>query len=138
MSPIKTNLAFVLALFWAVSAAAATIPTVPIGNPGNRADFRYFGIGPGAVSYSYHLAKTEVTNAQYTEFLNAVAASERIPTGWIYNYMMEQDTRGGIVRNGSPTGDTYAVKAPALGGAYTYADKPVVFVSWYDAIRFAN
>jgi hypothetical protein len=51
---------------------------------------------------------------------------------------MSNVATGGIVRNGSPGSFTYSVKAPALGGAYRYDDKPVVFVNSGDAMRFTN
>jgi formylglycine-generating enzyme required for sulfatase activity len=131
-------LAICLALAATPQAAyAVTIDTVRVGNPGNPADtgfaFGYYNIG--AVGYSFKIGKTEVTNAQYAEFLNAVAATD---TYNLYNTNMGSDTTGGIVRSG-PTGSfTYAVKAPALNGAYTYDNKPVVWVSFSDAMRFAN
>src|SRR5262249_4569615 len=118
---------------------AITIPTVPIGNPGNPADTRYPDYfhpnGAGAVGYPFLMAKTEITNAQYTACLNAVAASD--PYG-LYSDSMGSDTYGGIVRSGSSGSYIYAVKAPALSGAYTYANKPVVYVNFGDAMRFAN
>ena len=39
-----------------------------VGNPGNPHD----GSGYGGVDYTYRIAKHEVTNGQYAEFLNAV------------------------------------------------------------------
>src|SRR5262249_24964398 len=126
---------FTIALFWAATALPATIPTVSVANPGNPADFRYYGVGYGAVPYSFNIAQREVTNAQYTEFLNAVAASDPYA---LYSTSMASDTRGGIIRSGAVGNYTYSVKPPALNGSYGYDNKPVVFVSWFDAIRFAN
>lgn len=138
---------WVLTLGVAITAPktlAITIPTVPIGNPGNPADTRYLSYldfyhpnGVGAVAYSYRIGQTEVTNAQYTEFLNAVAASD--PYG-LYDTDMGDDTYpySNIIRSGSPGSFTYLVKPPALSGAYRYDDKPVVLVDWGDALRFAN
>ena len=123
------------ALSSGIPAGAVTISTVPIGSPGNVADTRYGSSGIGAVAYNYRIGTTEVTNAQYAEFLNAVAASDPYE---LYNTAMGTQTWGGIIRSGSSGSFTYAVKAPALSGSYSYDDKPVVFVSWYDAIRFAN
>jgi formylglycine-generating enzyme required for sulfatase activity len=110
----------------AVSTAAAsiTIPTVPVGNPGNAADP---ATGWGSVSYRYNIGQTEVTNAQYAAFLNAVA---RTDTFNLYNTNMA-GSFGGISRSGSV-------------GSYTYstfsgrANHPVNFVSFWDATRFAN
>jgi hypothetical protein len=60
-------------------AAATTPPTpaafiemVTVGNAGNAADITTFG----AVPYEFQIGKTEVTLAQYTAFLNAVAATD--------------------------------------------------------------
>ncbi len=126
-----------------VVAHAVTIETVPVGNPGNAADTELMNDGTtgyGAVSYNYNIGKTEVTNSQYVGFLNAVAASD--PYG-LYNEFMEFTSQGGITRSGSSGSYTYAVRSDAAGQGpggsdYTYGDKPVVWVSWYDSIRFAN
>jgi formylglycine-generating enzyme required for sulfatase activity len=51
---------------------------VTVGDPGNAPDVD-FGNGAGArgaVPYTYQLGKFDVTAAQYTEFLNAVAATD--------------------------------------------------------------
>jgi formylglycine-generating enzyme required for sulfatase activity len=125
--------------FHAPLAQAVTIPTVRIGNPGNPADVRYLNSyhpsGVGAVAYSFRIGATEVTNAQYVEFLNAVASDD--PYG-LYSTHMGSDTQGGIVRDGVSGAFTYSVKAPALSGVYHYDDKPVNYVGWGDAVRFAN
>jgi formylglycine-generating enzyme required for sulfatase activity len=115
------------ALFVATLAApafAVTIPTVPVGNAGNTADTTSYG----AVSYDYRIATTEVTNAQYAAFLNAKAASDPLA---LYNTGMDSDARGGITRSGVSGSYTYTTKT-------NMGDKPVNYVSWYDAIRFAN
>ncbi len=97
--------------------------TVLVGSPGNAPD----STGFGAVNYAYRIGKYEVTNAQYCEFLNAVAAED--PHGLYHGGMAGE--YGGIVRKGQ-------------GGQYSYSlkegmeNKPVGFVSWYDALRFAN
>jgi formylglycine-generating enzyme required for sulfatase activity len=44
---------------------------------------------------------------------------------------MESDARGGITRSGAPGGYSYAVKSGR-------GNNPVVFVSFYDALRFVN
>jgi MYXO-CTERM domain-containing protein len=80
------------------------------------------------VSYEYRLGTYEVTNSQYAAFLNAVAASD--PNG-LYNTAMGSDARGGITRSGSAGSYTYAVKA-------NMGDKPVNYVSWFDAARMSN
>ncbi len=74
------------------------------------------------------------------EFLNAKAATDSLG---LYNTSMGTFSDGGITRSGMSGGYTYAVKATAVGVGpggtdYTYGDKPVNYVTWYDAIRFAN
>ncbi len=137
---MKYALAFVaaIALIPALRAQAITIDTVTVGNPGNPA--RIQGGVFGSVSTTYKIATTEVTNAQYVMFLNAVAASD--PYG-LYNTNMSFYTRGGILRSGVSGSYTYSVKSDVPDGGpfetnYSYGDKPVNFVSWYDAARFAN
>jgi formylglycine-generating enzyme required for sulfatase activity len=118
------------------SARAVTIDTVPVGNAGNAADTQIMSDGTtgyGSVAYNYRIGTTEVTNAQYADFLNAVADTD---TYGLYNTSMGSDTVGGITRTGSSGSYSYSVKADA--GSYTYADKPVVYVSWHDSLRFAN
>ncbi len=114
-------------------AAALTIPTVPVGNAGN-ADYPYGGITFGAVDHDYRIGKYEVTNAQYAEFLNAKAASDPFelyerqmglgPTGLQYPY-------SAIIRSGSDGSYSYAT----VSGRENW---PVGFISYYDALRFAN
>ncbi|REJ66941.1 MAG: PEP-CTERM sorting domain-containing protein [Planctomycetota bacterium] len=116
-----------------------------IGDAGNAADSEVMDIdgttGYGSVGYEFRIAKTEVTNAQYVEFLNDVAVSQ----DWygLYNEAMSFEIWGGIIRTGTAGSYSYAVKPDAIGQGpggsdYSYADKPVTFVSWFDAIRFAN
>ncbi len=117
-------LAAVTGLMAASALAQITIPTVAIGNPGNAADPT---TGFGSVAYSYNIGATEVTNAQYAAFLNAVAASD---THSLYNTNMA-GFYGGITRSGSAGSYTYAT----VSGR---ANNPVNYVSFYDATRFAN
>ena len=111
-------------------ASAVTIDRVLVGDPGNAADTagNCFAANCGSVADPYLISKYEVTNAQYAEFLNAKAAAD--PLG-LYNTFMGRTTQGGITRSGSPGSYTYAVKTG-------FADKPVNWVSFYDALRFTN
>ena len=121
------NAIVVLALS-AAAAQAATIETVPVGNPGNAADTRYETPGYGAVGYSYNIGKYEVTAGQYTEFLNAVAATDPY---YLYNIGMWDAAYGcKIQRSGSSGSYTYSVAATA--------NRPVSHVSPTDAARFSN
>lgn len=113
---------------FAASTSAVTIDWATVGNAGNAADSSVAWPHPGAVSYEYRIARHEVTNAQYAEFLNAVAATD---TNDLYNTSMGSDIFGGITRSGSSGSFTYAVKT-------NMGNKPVNYVSWYDAARFSN
>lgn len=124
------------AVFWGSSlpTVAVTFDWAVIRNPGNAPD----NTGFGSVDYVYRISQYEVTVAQYSEFLNAVATSDPYQ---LYEGSIMDDI--GIVRNGSPGTYTYAVKPPARGqGAagtdYVYATKPVSFVSWLSTLRFTN
>ncbi len=95
-----------------------------IGNAGNAADTS----GYGAVNYGFSISKTEVTLGQYTEFLNAVAKSDPYS---LYSSSMGSDVNvRGISRSGESGSYIYSV----IGNA----NRPVTFVSWYDAARFVN
>jgi formylglycine-generating enzyme required for sulfatase activity len=75
------------------------------------------------------MGKYEVTTGQYTDFLNAVA---RTDTYALYDTGMAQDPGGcQINRLGVPGAYTYTV-------APDFAERPVNYVSWGDAVRFAN
>jgi hypothetical protein len=61
-----------VAMIAGTAQSALVIPTVLVGDAGNSAD----STGFGAVSYEYQIGKYEVTLAEYTAFLNAVAATD--------------------------------------------------------------
>lgn len=125
-----TVFSFVLLVLWGVPAnAVVTIDLVPVGNAGNSPDTRYNYISVGSVAYAYQIGKYEVTAGQYTEFLNAVADAD--PNG-LYNENMFSDTFGAkIQRTGSSPNYSYSVAAD-------WANRPVNYVSFWDAARFAN
>ena len=129
MNRIHASLFLVCAisLFAPRAALATTIPTVPVGNVSNGND-PLTGNLYGGVSYAYSIGTTEVTNAQYAEFLNAKAASDPLA---LYNASMGSNIRGGITQSGVSGSFTYATRTDM-------GNKPVNFVSWYDSIRFAN
>jgi formylglycine-generating enzyme required for sulfatase activity len=125
---MKTNLLnnTLLALFALSSVTHATISidTVTVGDIGNPND----STGYGAVSYAYAIGKTEVTLLEYTAFLNAVAATD---TYSLYNTNMATDLNiAGISRAGGSGSYTYSI----IGDG----NRPVTYVSWFDAARFAN
>jgi len=107
--------------------AQVTIETVTVGNPGNTDDTHDEGYG--GVDYTYNIDRYEVTAGQYTAFLNAVADED---TYGLYNTSMWSDSYGcKIERTGSSPNYSYSVGTE-------WADRPVNFVSWGDAARFAN
>jgi sulfatase modifying factor 1 len=115
------------AAFIISAAASVTIDYVSVGHAGNAAD----STGYGAVAYAYQIGKYEVTNAQYSTFLNAVDPDGANANG-VYNTNMGSNARGGITYTaGAASGAKYTIRT-------SMGDKPVTYVSWYDAARFAN
>ena len=97
-----------------------------VGHAGNAADT---ATGHGSVGYEFRIGKYEVTNSQYSVFLNAVAtASDPFS---LYHDDMGADDWGGIVRSGSLGGYVYTAKT----GRERF---PVTYVSFIDAVRYAN
>ncbi len=104
-----------------------------IGNPGNTPDYPYPDpwIPVGSVSYLYQIGTYEVTVSQYTEFLNATAASD--PYGL---YSSSMGDGGGL--------SIPIITQSGTDGNYSYTvvsgkeNEPVRFVNFYDGIRLAN
>jgi len=143
--------AFVLALALASAAQADVIQDVlkkmtggltslefvPVGNPGNAAEWcgeSWDGYGPdrlsGAVNYTFNMGKFEVTAGQYTQFLNAVA---RTDTYGLYNPNIWSDDHGCKIERLVGGDGKYDYRV-----ASDWANRPVNWVSWGDAARFAN
>ena len=123
-----TRLSLLLAAFLLPAtlqeAHAVTIDMVTVGDPGNTADDTTYG----AVADAFQIMKYEWINSQYTDFLNSVAATD---TYSLYNADMGSNARGGITQSGTSGAYTYAVKT-------NMGDKPVNYVSWFDAARVSN
>ncbi len=112
---------------------------VTVGNPGNAGELSGddLNVGPkrvcGAVGYVYDVGKYEVTAGQYCEFLNAVAKTD---TYTLYNGRMDYDA--------DPASGGCNIKRSGTSGSYSYdvtphwANRPVNYVSYWDACRFAN
>ena len=140
----RTLLAVVAVLFSALSLASpthaqqlVTIDTVTVGNAGNASDTRTNtgSLGFGAVTNVFAIGKYEVTIGQYNTFLNSVASvttNSYIVDLWNSLISTDGNSRG-ISRSGSGT----------LGSPYSYSvigssNRPITYVSWFDAARFAN
>jgi len=123
--------AAVLAVAVNASMAATIGPMVTVGDPGNAG--KVIGSGTfGSVAETFDIGKYEVSNAQYVEFLNATAKDDTLG---LFNTSMDTNTRGGIVRAGSPGAYTYSVKTT---GTANYGEMPANFVSVYSAARYVN
>jgi formylglycine-generating enzyme len=122
---------FLTLLVGSTAQAAVTFPFLTIGDVGNPNDTNTGGL-LGGVTSAYQISATNVTDAQYTEFLNLVD-----PTGAnalsLYNPNMATNTiSGGITFSaGAANGFKYAVKVG-------FDDKPVNYVSFLDSMRFVN
>jgi len=115
------------------AASALEIETVPVGNLGNANDTE--GDGYGAVSYAYNIGKYEVTAGQYRDFLNAVGKSTADTYG-LYNSSMDSTYGCQITWNSASS--TYDFSGAPSGDESDWVDRPVNYVSWYDAAMFAN
>jgi len=135
----RAAVAAAMLLLAAGAVQAVVIDTVPVGNPGNTGELSGAGAGGagpdricGAVAYEYNIGKYEVTAGQYTAFLTAVAATD---TYGLYSTSMSgTDYGSGIARSGGGTvGNPYTYTVDA-----SFVNRPVNYVSWGDAARFAN
>jgi hypothetical protein len=106
---------------------AVTIDSVLVGNINNANDAAT-GSVYGAVAYAYKIAKNETTISQYAEFLNAAAKTDSYG---LYSASMTTSYINGISRSGSSGTFTYSVNPGS-------ANKPITYVSWFDAARFCN
>ena len=121
--------------FISTASATVAIDWVNVGDSGNAAQSAAnrdhvfsSGDGRGAVAYQYNIARNETTLAEYTAFLNAAAAADPYN---LYNPSMESNANiAGISRSGTSGSFSYSV----IGSG----DRPVTYVSWFDAARFVN
>lgn len=130
------SILFVVSVLSVHCFANITVTTVPVGDPGNAGELSGGGAGGngpnricGAVDYSYKIGKYEITVGQYCNFLNSVAATD---TYGLYNQSMWDNEYGCKIQRSGPWGScTYSA-------AYDWINRPVNFVSFWDAVRFAN
>ncbi len=104
-------------------APALGLEWITVRGAGNLPDAN----GRGRIDYLYRIGKFEVSNAQYAEFLNAVAATD---ANGLYNASRISGF-GGIARSGVSGSFTYLARA----GQENW---PANYVTFWDALRFAN
>jgi formylglycine-generating enzyme len=157
MAAVLLTVGVVRADVFQMPAGRTSLQFVAVGDRGDAADKTVMNDGTtgyGSVEYKYHIAKFDVTNAQYCEFLNAKAAKSDPYGLWmneersvadlassqseadvaavlgLWHVGMSSSPEGGINRSGSGP-YKYTVKPG-------HENQPVVWVSWYNTIRFAN
>ena len=119
--------------------AAIQIDTVLVGDQGNVGELSGQSAGGsgqdrvcGAVSYKYRIGKYEVTVGQYTAFLNAVGG---VDTNSLYDTdMADSSYPCGITRSGEGT----TARPYTYSAAADFVNRPVTYVSYWSACRFAN
>jgi len=113
------------------AAQALDMEMVYVGNAGNAAWTGNSAGAFGAGDYAYNIGKYEVTIGQYTEFLNAVAKTDAYGL-YVYTAMGDiDDFHPNIMQDGSSGNYSYSVDSQ-------WANRPMQFVSWGSAARFAN
>lgn len=95
-----------------------------------------FAVSPWAVirpvtgaTNAFEIGVTEVPNADYAEFLNAVASDG--DSFGLWQPLMEEHFWGGIERRPNGQRWTYVCKPG-------YARKPVTCVTWFSCLRYCN
>ncbi len=131
-----TTFAILVALACFLASGAAPADVFNLGSGLTSLELVTVGdAGKGGVNYDFLIGKYEVTAAQYTVFLNAVAKAD--PYGLYHEGMRVGSSAEGsrygcnIIQSGSAGNYAYSVVAG-------YENRPVNFVSWGDAARFVN
>ena len=115
-------------LFWATTTQALTLNMVTIGDPGNLGDDTE---GSGSVAAPYEIGATEVTVADWVEFLNAADTDGDNDKG-LWGGAMQNNMHGGVQKNlAAAEGSRFEVQAGE-------GNHPINFVNLYDVMRFAN
>ena len=131
MSLAKSILFCSALLAFVADASAVVMNWSYVGNSGNAADQSFNGDPAfGAVGYTYNIGTYDVTVSQYAEFLNT-----KNPTGvdflGLFPGNLNAPFEGIRYVDNAPSGSHYTV-------AFGFANFPANYVTWYDAIRFAN
>jgi sulfatase modifying factor 1 len=141
MHRIFASLILVCSIFFVsplTASAQVTMAWSYVGNPGNAADSTVMNDGTsgyGSVPYSYNIGTYDVTVSQYVDFLNAKDPTGSDPLG-LYNSNM---TTPGV---GEPEGGVNYDAGAVAGSKYSVVpgdgNHPIVYETWFSAIRFAN
>lgn len=97
-----------------------------VDQPGNISDIL---TGRGCVPYEYEISTGEITNAQFSDFLNSVA--NIADSHNIYTRSMSTGVNGGILRK--KNGNIFQYE-PREG----FENRPVAYLSWFALARYAN
>jgi formylglycine-generating enzyme required for sulfatase activity len=108
--------------------APLSITYVPVGDAGNSADP---GTHLGCVTTPYEIGKYEVTVAEWSVFLNAVASKKDLH-GFYDERMSTDPVVASIERLLSNDGFYYYLPITGREGS------PITYVSYYNALRFCN
>lgn len=119
------------------SPPLVALDTVEVADAGNT-PLTVEGTPLGAVAQSFRMGKSEVTIAQYARFLNTVArrtdGANGAAVASLYDARMASDAAvAGIARIGEGTEAT-----PFSYSALGDPSKPIAYVTWFNAARFAN
>lgn len=111
--------------------AGLVTSTVTVLNSGSAQTFAQSGTW-GSVSEVFKIAKYETTNSDYVKFLNTVDPNGTNPNSIYDPLMTSNTTNGGIILTSTAgAGAKYTVRSG-------FDLKPVTYVSWFSAARFAN
>ncbi len=132
---ILSTLAIAASCLSTARAATVAFDWATVGDPGNVGEEQQSGLPHlqgtfGAVAYTYRISKTEVTNAQYSKFLNAVDPAAANTLG-LFNPSMAGNFGGIELQAANASGSRFVSQAGR-------ENNPVTFVSWYDSVRFIN
>ncbi len=93
----------------------------------------------GRVDYTYAISKYLVTAGEYRDFLNAVdpTGAHALGTLGLYTPEMASSPFGNKI-TWNAGANTYDFSARPSGSEADWVNRPVNFLSWYDAARYAN
>lgn len=99
---------------------------VTIGDAANRPDYK---TGRGCVAYEYDLAKCQISNSDWCDFLNIIGEAAAIDRK-LFHHDMEKGVLGGLCRT-SDAGMPFRAKPG-------WEKKPLVYVSYPSLLKYCN